>query len=497
MEIKFQDLNEINILEDNLNIQSMKYPLLSHDDIKLKRNLKKYINFTKIIDNKKNEIKSMIKNKLGKTDFLYIRRKPSPLIKLEKGLKKYLFDLNGDFIKNFPFLRRKLINEKEKKLEQLEQKIDAGTLIYFYLKQNDRIGDLKKKLLSISNNFKIKKDKDIIQEEFIKLKIDERHKRDSVYSILYQNKEKNKPKIKSQSPPNKIHIKINNPNKIYNKTQISFFSPKTKSRNNNLNELFKLTSYNSNDDFKTPQKKKIQKIYLNTIDSTNIKTNQSESFKSKITNTISTSSSRKINFYLSPKQKLKISQKIKQKKTMKKSLNEKVNLLQTSTDRCNNQLFRLIDNSKIPEKKNIESLKTKDMLEVLDMKNKKEEEEEEYESAREMFTSANKEYIGLNKDKAELLSISDKIAKLPDNVALYLVDRFSKNYEKTSINFMDEITAQYSPFIENIKNKNREEMKLRLENNSNKIIKLNASLNNEKEELKKLHDMIESNKESC
>ena len=62
---------------------------------------------------------------------------------------------------------------------------------------------------------------------------------------------------------------------------------------------------------------------------------------------------------------------------------------------------------------------------------------------------------------------------------------------------MDEITAQYSPFIENIKNKNREEMKLRLENNSNKIIKLNASLNNEKEELKKLHDMIESNKESC
>ena len=141
MEIKFQDLNEINILEDNLNIQSMKYPLLSHDDIKLKRNLKKYINFTKIIDNKKNEIKSMIKNKLGKTDFLYIRRKPSPLIKLEKGLKKYLFDLNGDFIKNFPFLRRKLINEKEKKLEQLEQKIDAGTLIYFYLKQNDKIND--------------------------------------------------------------------------------------------------------------------------------------------------------------------------------------------------------------------------------------------------------------------------------------------------------------------------------------------------------------------
>ena len=50
MEIKLKDLNEINILEDNLNIQSMKYPLLSHDDIKLKRNLKKYINFTKIND---------------------------------------------------------------------------------------------------------------------------------------------------------------------------------------------------------------------------------------------------------------------------------------------------------------------------------------------------------------------------------------------------------------------------------------------------------------
>ncbi len=493
MEKAIQDLNEINILEDNLNIQNMKYPLLYHDNIKLKRHLKKSFNFNKIIDNKKNEIKSMVKNKLGKTDFLYIRRKPSPLLKFEKGLEKYLFDLNGDFIRNFPLLRRKLINEKEKTKEQLEEKIDAGTLIYFYLKQNDRIGDLKKKLLSKSNNFKIKKDKDIIQEEFIKLKIDERHKRDSVYSILYQNKEKNKPKIKSQSPPNKIHIKINNPNKIYNKTQISFFSPKTKSRNNNLNELFKLTSYNSNDDFKTPQKKKIQKIYLNTIDSSNIKTNQSESFKK--TNTISTSSSRKINFYLSPKQKLKISQNIKEKKLMKKSINDKVNFLQTSTDKCNNQLFRLIDNSKIPEKKNIESLKAMDMLEVLDLKNKKEEEENE--SAREMFTSVNKEYIGLNKDKAELLSISDKIAKLPDNVALYLVDRFSKNYEKTSINIMDEITAQYSPLFENINNQNREEMKMRLEKNSYTINKLSASLNNDKEELKKLFDVIESKNESC
>jgi len=497
MEIKFQDLNEINILEDNLNIQSMKYPLLSHDDIKLKRNLKKYINFTKIIDNKKNEIKSMIKNKLGKTDFLYIRRKPSPLIKLEKGLKKYLFDLNGDFIKNFPFLRRKLINEKEKKLEQLEQKIDAGTLIYFYLKQNDKINDLKKNILKKSNNFRIKKDKDMIQEEFIKLKIEERHKRDSLYSLLSQNKEKNKSKIKSQSPPNKINLKMNNPNIINYKTQISFFSPNKKSRNNNSNDLFKLTSYNSNDNYKTPQKNKIQKIYLNTIDSSNKKINQSESFKSKITNTISTSSSRRINFYLSPKQKLKISEKIKEKKIMKKSLNEKVNLLQISTDRCNNKLFRLIDNSKISKKKNIDSIKTMDMLEVLDIKNKKEEDEKEFESTREIFSSANKDYFGLNKDKAELLSISDKISKLPDNVALYLIERFSQNYEKTSINIMDEITTQYSPLIDNLKNKNRKEMKLRLQKNSNKIIMLNASLDTEKDELKKLHKMIESKKESC
>ena len=493
MEKEVQNLNEINVLEDNFNIQSMKYPLLYHDNVKLKRHLKKSFNFNKIIDNKKNEIKTMVNNKLGKTDFLYVRRKPSPLFKLQKGLQKYLFDLKGEFIRNFPILRRKLLNEKEKTKELLQEKIDAGTLIYFNLKENDRINDLKKNLLKHSKYFKIKTDKDVFQEEFMKLKIEERHKRESTFSILYQNNEKNKPKIKSQSPTNQIHIKINSPNKIYNKTQISFFSPNKKSRNKNLNELFKLTSYNSNDNFKTPHKKKIQKIYLNTIDSSNIKTNQSESFKK--TNTISTSSSRKINFYLSPKQKLKISQNIKEKKLMKKSINDKVNFLQTSTDKCNNQLFRLIDNSKIPEKKNIESLKAMDMLEVLDLKNKKEEEENE--SAREMFTSVNKEYIGLNKDKAELLSISDKIAKLPDNVALYLVDRFSKNYEKTSINIMDEITAQYSPLFENINNQNREEMKMRLEKNSYTINKLSASLNNDKEELKKLFDVIESKNESC
>ena len=290
---------------------------------------------------------------------------------------------------------------------------------------------------------------------------------------------------------------MNNPNIINYKTQISFFSPNKKSRNNNSNDLFKLTSYNSNDNYKTPQKNKIQKIYLNTIDSSNKKINQSESFKSKITNTISTSSSRRINFYLSPKQKLKISEKIKEKKIMKKSLNEKVNLLQISTDRCNNKLFRLIDNSKISKKKNIDSIKTMDMLEVLDIKNKKEEDEKEFESTREIFSSANKDYFGLNKDKAELLSISDKISKLPDNVALYLIERFSQNYEKTSINIMDEITTQYSPLIDNLKNKNRKEMKLRLQKNSNKIIMLNASLDTEKDELKKLHEMIESKKESC
>ena len=144
---------------------------------------------------------------------------------------------------------------------------------------------------------------------------------------------------------------------------------------------------------------------------------------------------------------------------MKKSLNEKVNLLQISTDRCNNKLFRLIDNSKISKKKNIDSIKTMDMLEVLDIKNKKEEDEKEFESTREIFSSANKDYFGLNKDKAELLSISDKISKLPDNVALYLIERFSQNYEKTSINIMDEITTQYSPLIDNLKNKNRKEMK--------------------------------------
>jgi hypothetical protein len=62
---------------------------------------------------------------------------------------------------------------------------------------------------------------------------------------------------------------------------------------------------------------------------------------------------------------------------------------------------------------------------------------------------------------------------------------------------MDEITTQYYPLIDNLKNKNRKEMKLRLQKNSNKIIMLNASLNTEKDELKKLHKMIESKKESC
>ena len=476
-------------------LETMKYPSMYNDN-KIRTNLKKAFNFNKIIDEKKRKIKNMVKNTLGKANLLYSNRKPSPLLRLEKGLTQYFSDLNGDFIRNFPNLRRKLIYEKEKQKQKLENRIDAGTLLYLYLKNNDKISSIKKNVLIKSQHFSIKTGIDIVQEEFTKLKNEEKHKRDSVYSIISpQKKIVNKPKIKSQSPKNNFNILNTNKNISNNKTSLNFFSH-SRSRNINKNDLFKLTSYNSNDNFKTPKKRIFPKINLNTIDSLNKKT-ISESNKSKITNTNTiSSSSRRINFYLlSPSQKNKIIQEIKLKKNLKTTINERVNLLQSSNEKCNNQLFKLIDNSKLPDKNNLESIKTIDMQEILDYKKSEEKKELEFDSAKKNFSAANKDYYSMDKDKAELLSLSDKVCKLPDDVALYLVDRIAKKYEKQSINIMDEISAQYSPLLEIIKKKQKEEIRQRLKINHNKMIRLNATLEIEKEEMNKLHEMIESKKE--
>ena len=101
----------------------------------------------------------------------------------------------------------------------------------------------------------------------------------------------------------------------------------------------------------------------------------------------------------------------------------------------------------------------------------------------------------MDKHKADLLTLTDEVTRMPDDVALYLVDRIAKKYEKQSINIMDEISAQYSPLLEIIKKKQKEEIRQRLKINHNKMIRLNATLEIEKEEMNKLHEMIESKKE--
>ena len=472
-------------------LETMQYPSMYNDN-KIRTNLKKAFNFNKIIDEKKRKIKNMVKNTLGKANLLYSNRKPSPLLRLEKGLTQYFSDLNGDFIRNFPNLRRKLIYEKEKQKQKLENRIDAGTLLYLYLKNNDKISSIKKNVLIKSQHFSIKTGIDIVQEEFTKLKNEEKHKRDSVYSIISpQKKIVNKPKIKSQSPKNNFNILNTNKNISNNKTSLNFFSH-SRSRNINKNDLFKLTSYNSNDNFKTPKKRIFPKINLNTIDSLNKKT-ISESNKSKITNTNTiSSSSRRINFYLlSPSQKNKIIQDIKLKKHLKTTINERVNLLQSSNEKCNNQLFKLIDNSKLPDKNNLESIKTIDMQEILDYKKSEEKKELEFDSAKKNFSAANKDYYSMDKDKAELLSLSDKVCKLPDDVALYLVDRIAKNYENKS-NLVEEVTNQLNlnPIIKNIRNIQAKKLRDKLKYNYQKILMLDAKLEQKKEEMYLLHDFI-------
>ena len=86
---------DLKIKIEDLNYNDDSNPTFYKDAMNLKQNIsKKTINFNKIIEKKKKEIKNLVKKKLGNTEFYRNQRKPSPLKFLEKGLEKLLFSKN-------------------------------------------------------------------------------------------------------------------------------------------------------------------------------------------------------------------------------------------------------------------------------------------------------------------------------------------------------------------------------------------------------------------
>ena len=483
---------KVEINNEGLNFNIENNPTFYQGALKLENNFFKKINMNRIIEGKKKEIKYLVKQKLGNLGFILNERKPSPLKFLEKGLQKYLFSKNSDFLVNFPKIRKKYLYEQHKVSNNLNEKIDIGSLVYLQLKDSQS-NLLQEKYLKRSSIFKVENSADTIENEYQKIisqkkrnsKINFQKKVEKLIKIKNTNNNSNSNQNIGNSTINSSRNNNNTSRNNYNTSRNYYniikdknltVNSKQSKRSRNISNLFKLTSY------ETPKNKKT-KSYITTSGNNT----QDNSESNKILETYSDKMTKTTHSFLSPIQLNSYNKTIKVHKKIRSNLNEKVSLLNKLTNKCNNQLFKLVDSSKSKER---EMSRLKDLEEVFSFKRKKKDPLEE-NTKNLVYQAKNDVYFGMDKNKAELLTLTDEVTRMPDDVALFFVDRIAKYYENKA-NLVEEVTSQigFNPILQKIRNKQNKKLREKIERNFNKIVKLDASLDKKKEEVNFLHEQI-------
>ncbi len=139
------------------------------------------INLQSKIKNESNQIKNLLTKYIEPH---LIKRKPSPLKKLEKLMGEYFFGKNGKFTYLIPHLKTELKEKEIRKKEILKSKISIGELTFLQNKSYDntsieRIKEVQKNILIKSPNFQ--KEKQYFNYEKFKLK-SKKHKK--MYSTI-------------------------------------------------------------------------------------------------------------------------------------------------------------------------------------------------------------------------------------------------------------------------------------------------------------------------
>ena len=445
--------------------------------LQTKKSIKKHININRIVDDKNKEIFNLIRKRIGLPKSK--NKKPNSLIKFENGLKKYM--IKNNFINNISDYDNDLFKNKRIK-SNFKDKIDFGDLVYYNIKEEEeynfenKINSIKSKYLELSHNYRIKKGNNAVENEYQKLKFQKKNLRNSISKLFKNNIENN-----SKDSKNDLFIKH-----IKNKTQNNFYSLLNLSNNinnssNNITRnsmIFQLTTSSNN---KSKRSKKIDlripKLSIDTkLNTDNINKD------SKII--LSEPNRKKISF-----QKLKLNilkkkfLKKKSLKNLKNTILTKVTELKTSTNKCNNQLFKIVDSSKIPEK-DFRNYMILDMGEILELKRKK-----NINNTKHIFYKVQNEYEGMEKEKAEILSMTDKVTKLPDNVALFFVDRIAESYMKKK-DLIDAVCKKISPVLANYKSRENMILREKLESNYFNIEKKGINLDFRREKLQGLFNKV-------
>ena len=486
-------------IENNLDFNKEKYLTPYKDILITKKNIKKKLNLEHIMDCKKKEILNMIKNKIGlpKNNKTI---KPDSLIKFEKGLRKEFFKKDSVLYQKNPYLRRKLFDDR-KHTFNLKEKIDVGSLVYYNLKNEDTNLDNKNnnnklRYLESSSNYKVNMGNNLYEIEFQKIKLKQKNSHCHVVFKNDNNKSRNKTNDNNKKR-NIFHIKNNESNNfIYTQNNISSSLRLNLSNKSNNSNLFQLTTSLNNSSKKNKEKPLNLKIPILTLD--NIKTHIKKNSENCLTlDSLSTRTNKTPN--LKKKFRIKLFQKeLSLKNSHKERLNfknkilNKITELDNTTNKCNDQLFKIVDSSKIPEK-DFQNFMTIDMEELLEFKRKKFDDDDTKNLVYQ--AKKNNEYEGMDKEKAEILTITDKVTRLPDDVAMFFVDRLAENYNKKK-DLVDEVTKKISPVLANYKSKENMELREKLESNYFNIERKGAKLDFKREKLQKLyHKIFDDSKE--
>jgi hypothetical protein len=95
----------------------------------------------------------------------------------------------------------------------------------------------------------------------------------------------------------------------------------------------------------------------------------------------------------------------------------------------------------------------------------------------------------MEKEKAEILSMTDKVTKLPDNVALFFVDRIAESYMKKK-DLIDAVCNKISPVLANYKSRENMILREKLESNYFNIEKKGINLDFRREKLQGLFNKV-------
>ena len=474
-------------------------PTLYIDNINEKKLKKKKINLTFNIEKLKREIKKDCKTISGSN----LNRIPSALKNIRKGMEKFYFDKDSFLIRKFPKIRHKMLLETQKKNQNLKGKINAGSLFFYNLSQKNtssenRFRESNKIKLRNSKIFSFTNEKDSIENEFLKIKYSMNKKR--ILSIFNKNSIRSNSEIPTEftNTPRNIKKLIlnmeNNKKKLKNnKLDINYYSNLSNCKTSRNTSL----SYGKtfSDFLTTSSKKNKTKKINNEIKNYNYESEKNSDNNNK-TNFFNLTSCSSLLTYKKPNENRK--KILLRDKNFKKELNNKINLLKNSINLSNKQISNIIKINReknqftIYNKKiNNKILSNDDVEEIMEIKLHKKENNNQKEIDDFIKAANTEDYAVMNHETRNLLKLTDKVTKMPDDVALFLVDNYTKEYNKTR-NKSEQRRIIKNLLKEKIKKGEKLELREKVEYNYLKMIKLNNSLSFEKEMLKKKLENLEN-----